>query len=190
MKVSQLFNTLLFTQQQQEEEQEVRVSQLFNTLLFTQQQQEEQEVTVSQLFNTLLFTQQQQEEEQEVTVSQLFNTLLFTQQQQEEQEEVKVSQFFNTLHYYSLSSKIGIVWGAPVGGALYCRTNFQASLDSLTCEHFSLQKSLVKPPRHTSFNIAIKFVPSSRKFIYLSRAFCSSLILKCCRLKFLFSCCS
>ena len=59
---------------QQEEEQEVRVSQLFNTLLFTQQQQEEQEVRVSQLFNTLLFTQQQ-EEEQEVRVSQLFNTL-------------------------------------------------------------------------------------------------------------------
>ena len=43
MRVSQLFNTLLFTQQQ-EEEQEVRVSQLFNTLLFTQQQEEEQEV--------------------------------------------------------------------------------------------------------------------------------------------------
>ena len=54
-------------------EQEVRVSQLFNTLLFTQQQKEEQEVRVSQLFNTLLFTQQQ-EEEQEVRVSQLFNT--------------------------------------------------------------------------------------------------------------------
>ena len=57
MRVSQLFNTLLFTQQQQEEEeeQEVRVSQLFNTLLFTQQQQqeEEQEVRVSQIFNTL-----------------------------------------------------------------------------------------------------------------------------------------
>ena len=48
----------------QEEEQEVRVSQLLNTLLFTQQEedQEEQEVRVSQLFNTLLFTQQQQEE--------------------------------------------------------------------------------------------------------------------------------
>ena len=44
MRVSQLFNTLLFTQQQeQEEEQEVRVSQLFNTLLFTQQQQEEEQ---------------------------------------------------------------------------------------------------------------------------------------------------
>ena len=55
VRVSQLFNTLLFTQQQQEEEQkqEVRVSQLFNTLLFTQQQEEEQEVRVSQLFNTL-----------------------------------------------------------------------------------------------------------------------------------------
>ena len=43
--------------------QDVRVSQLFNTLLFTQKQQEEdqeeQEVRVSQLFNTLLFTQQQ-----------------------------------------------------------------------------------------------------------------------------------
>ena len=51
----------------------MRVSQLFNTLLFTQQQQEEQEVRVSELFNTLLFTQQ----EQEVRVSQLFNTLLF-----------------------------------------------------------------------------------------------------------------
>ena len=33
MGVSQLFNTLLFTQQAEEEEQEVRVSQLFNTLL-------------------------------------------------------------------------------------------------------------------------------------------------------------
>ena len=46
----------------EEEEQEVRVSQLFNTLLFTQQQQEEkeeQEVRVSELFNTLLFTQQE-----------------------------------------------------------------------------------------------------------------------------------
>ena len=30
VRVSQLFNTLLFTQQQQEEQQEVRVSQLFN----------------------------------------------------------------------------------------------------------------------------------------------------------------
>ena len=69
---------------QQEEEQEVRVSQLFNTLLFTQQpqeqQQEEQEVRVCQLFNTLLFTQQQQqqqqeeEQEQEARVSELFNT--------------------------------------------------------------------------------------------------------------------
>ena len=57
MRVSQLFNTLLFIQQQ-EEEQEVRVSQLFNTLLFIQQQEEEQEVRVSQLFNTLLFIQQ------------------------------------------------------------------------------------------------------------------------------------
>ena len=53
MRVSQLFNTLLFTQHQQEEEQEVRVSQLLNTLLFTQQE-EEQGVRVSQLFNTLL----------------------------------------------------------------------------------------------------------------------------------------
>ena len=71
MRVGQLFNTLLFTQQ---EEEEVRVSQLFNTLLFTQQQkQEEQEVRVSQLFNTLLFTQQQKQEEQEVRVSQLLN---------------------------------------------------------------------------------------------------------------------
>ena len=43
-------------------DQEARVSQLLNTLLFTQQQEEEQEVRVSQLFNTLLFTQQQQEE--------------------------------------------------------------------------------------------------------------------------------
>ena len=79
MKVSQLFNTLLFTQQQ--EEQEVRVSQLFNTLLFTQQQQEEQEeqeVRVSELFNTLLFTQQQQEE-------------------QEEQEEVMIKMFISQL---------------------------------------------------------------------------------------------
>ena len=33
MRVSELFNTLLFTQQQQQEEQEVRVSQLFNTLV-------------------------------------------------------------------------------------------------------------------------------------------------------------
>ena len=90
MRVSQLFNTLLFTQQQ-EEEQEVRVSELFNTLLFTQQQEEEQEVRVSQLFNTLLFTQQQ-----EVRVSEIFNTLLFTQQQEEEQE-VRVSEIFNTL---------------------------------------------------------------------------------------------
>ena len=45
------------TADQQQEEQEVRVSELFNTLLFTQQQEEEQEVRVSQLFNTLLFTQ-------------------------------------------------------------------------------------------------------------------------------------
>ena len=75
-------------------EQVVRVSQLFNTLLFTQKQQE-QEVRVNELFNTLLFTQQQQEEE--ARVSQLFNTLLFTQQQQEEQE-VRVSQLFNTHH--------------------------------------------------------------------------------------------
>ena len=40
----------------EEEEQEVRVSQLFNTLLFTQQEveeEQEQEVRVSQLFNTL-----------------------------------------------------------------------------------------------------------------------------------------
>ena len=59
---------------QQEEEQEVRVSQLFNTLLFTQQQEQEQEVRVSQLFNTLLFTQQQEEEQQEARVSELFNT--------------------------------------------------------------------------------------------------------------------
>ena len=95
VRVSQLFNTLLFIQQE-EEQQEVRVSQLFNTLLFTQQQ-EEQEVRVSQLFNTLLFTQQQEEEEQEVRVSQLFNTLLFTQQQEEEEQEVRVSQLFNTL---------------------------------------------------------------------------------------------
>ena len=52
MRVSQLFNTLLFTQHEgEEEEQEVRVSQLFNTLLFTQQEEEEQEVRVSQLFN-------------------------------------------------------------------------------------------------------------------------------------------
>ena len=49
----------------------MRVSELFNTLLFTQQQEEE-EVRVCQLFNTLLFTQQQQQEEQEVRVSQLF----------------------------------------------------------------------------------------------------------------------
>ena len=83
MRVSQLFNTLLVTQQQ-EEGQEVRVSQLFNTLLFTQQEGE-QEVRVSQLFNTLLFTQQ--EGEQEVRVSQLFNTLLFTQQQEEEEQK-------------------------------------------------------------------------------------------------------
>ena len=113
VRVSELFNTLLFTQQQEEEEeeeQEVRVSELFNTLLFTQQQQEEQEVRLSELFNTLLFTQQQEEEEeeeeeeeqeeeqeeQEVRVSELFNTLLFTQQQQEE-EEVRVSELFNTL---------------------------------------------------------------------------------------------
>ena len=89
MGVSQLFNTLLFTQQQ--EDQEVRVSELFNTLLFTQQQEKEQEVGVSQLFNTLLFTQQEEQEEQEVRVSQLFNTLLFTQQ------EVRVSQLLNTL---------------------------------------------------------------------------------------------
>ena len=34
-------------------QQEVRVSQLFNILLFTQQE-EEQEVRVSQLFNTVL----------------------------------------------------------------------------------------------------------------------------------------
>ena len=38
------------------EQQEVRVSQLFNTLLFTHKQEEEQEVRVSELFNTLLFT--------------------------------------------------------------------------------------------------------------------------------------
>ena len=80
----------LFTSQQ-EEEQEVRVSQLFNTLLFTQQEEEEeeeqQEVRVSQLFNTLLFTQQEEEQEQEVRVSELFNTLLFTQQLQEEKEK-------------------------------------------------------------------------------------------------------
>ena len=43
----------------------MRVSQLFNTLLFTQQEQQEQEVRVSQLFNTLLFTQQQEEEEEQ-----------------------------------------------------------------------------------------------------------------------------
>ena len=39
MRVSQLFNTLFFTQQEEEQEQEVRVSQLFNTLLFTQQEE-------------------------------------------------------------------------------------------------------------------------------------------------------
>ena len=50
----------------------MRVSQLFNTLLFTEQQQEEGKV--SEKFNTLLFIKQQQEEEQEVRVSQLFNT--------------------------------------------------------------------------------------------------------------------
>ena len=96
-RVSELFNTLLFTQQEEEEqEEEVRVSQLFNTLLFTQQQEEEQEqeVRVSQLFNTLLFTQQEEQEEQEVRVSQLFNTLHFTQQQE---QEVRVSEIFNTL---------------------------------------------------------------------------------------------
>ena len=48
MRVSELFNTLLFTQQQQDE-QEVRVSELFNTLLFTQQLQEELELTVIML---------------------------------------------------------------------------------------------------------------------------------------------
>ena len=55
MRVSELFNTLLFTQQEQQEgqvQQDMRVSELFNTLLFTQQEEEEQQVRVSELFNT------------------------------------------------------------------------------------------------------------------------------------------
>ena len=84
VRVSELFNTLLFTEQQ-----EVRLSQLFNTQLFSQQ--EEQEVRLSQLFNTQLFSQQ---EEQELRVSELFNTLLFSQQ---EEQEVRVRELFNTL---------------------------------------------------------------------------------------------
>ena len=60
MRVNIIFSTPTTTStkplQQEEDEQEVRVSELFNTLLFTQQQEEEQEVRVSELFNTLLFT--------------------------------------------------------------------------------------------------------------------------------------
>ena len=105
MRVSQLFNTLLFTQQEEEEEQEVRVSQLFNTLLFTQQE-EQQEVRVSQLFNTLLFTQQE-EGEQEVRVSQLFNTLLFSLRKRSEEIARTRNQttdcFFNVFHIGGLN---------------------------------------------------------------------------------------
>ena len=72
-------------QQQEEEDQEVRVSQLFNTQLFSQQQEDvvslKQQVVINEMFD------QQQEEEQKVRVSQLFNTPHFSQQQQEEEEE-------------------------------------------------------------------------------------------------------
>ena len=75
----------------------MRVSQLLNTLLFTQQEEEEQEVGVSELFNTLLFTQQE-EEEQEVGVSELFNT-----HQMEYTDVINITIFLNVLTYlYSI----------------------------------------------------------------------------------------
>ena len=72
-------------QQQEEEDQEVRVSQLFNTQLFSQQQEDvvslKQQVVINELFD------QQQEEEQQVRVSQLFNTPHFSQQEEQQEEE-------------------------------------------------------------------------------------------------------
>ena len=70
----------------------MRVSQLFNTLLFTQQQQEQQQQQQQQ-------QQEEQEEQEEVRVSQLFNTLLFTQEQEEVSSSSSSHYLHNDLSY-------------------------------------------------------------------------------------------